>query len=105
MKELAFRTPSIVGCFRQFGCQQLRPNLKNNFLYLTTERRCEIDFDPVARSAVPHMAMSYYYIEHLFKTERLRAQLKVSRSAMTDTRFVFDRNHRSVVHFDCVGAT
>ena len=104
MEELTFRTPAVVGCFRQLGGQYLCPDLEDYVSHLVSQRRREINPNPASRSAVPHMAMWYLDIEHLFEAQRLRAQLKVCRRSMTATRLIFDRTDRSTFHFDCIGA-
>ena len=104
VQELAFRTPAVVGRLRQIGCQYLVPDLADDCLHLTAQRRREVDLNASPRSAVPHMAVWHDGVEHLLETQPLRAQLEVRGHSMPDTRLVFDRTDRSIVYFDCVGA-
>ena len=104
MEELTFRTPVVVGRFRQLESQQLRPDPVNDVLHVAAQPRREIDLNPAAWSAVPHIPMRYLDIEHFFKAQRLRAQLKVRGGSVPDARLVFDGTDRVAVDFDRIGA-
>ena len=104
MQELAFRAPLIVGCLRQRGCQDLHPDLADDLSHIVAQSRSKVDLNPTPWPAVPHMAMWHLNVEHLFETQRLRAELEVSGGAVPDARLVFDGTDRSAFHFDRIGA-
>ena len=104
MEELTFRTPVVVGRLRELESQQLRPDPENDVLHVTTQLRHEINLNPAPRSAVPNVTMRYLDLEHLFETQRLRAQLEVCGNSVPDARLVFDRTDRGAVDFDRIGS-
>ena len=71
---------------------------------LAAQRRCERDQDSPARPTVPHMAIWYVSIEHLFKAQRLSAELQIGRRPMPDARFIFNGANRGAFYLNCIGA-
>ncbi len=104
MEELALRTPAVVGRLRQLESQQLRPDPANDVSHVAAQLGREVNLNPAPRSAVPHITMRYLDIEHLFETQRLRAQLEIRGVSVPRARLVFDRTDRGAVDFDRIGA-
>ena len=71
---------------------------------LMAQRRREGHSNPPPRSAVPHIAIRYRYVEHLFEAQRLSAELQIGRRPMPDARLVFDRTDHTWFDLDRIGA-
>ena len=104
MEELTFRTAAVVGRLWQLESPQLCADLANNVSYVAAQPWCEIHLNPAPRSTVPDVTMRDLDIEHLFETQRLRAQLKVCGGSVPDAGLVLDGTDGCAVNFDRIGA-
>ena len=103
MEELTLRAPLVVGRLWQLESEELRTNPANDVLHVAAQLRREINLNSAPRSAVPHVPMRYLDLEHLFETQRLRAQLKVRGVSVPRARLVFDGPDRGAVELDRIG--
>ena len=71
---------------------------------LVAQRWREGGPNPAPRPAVPDMAIRYFHVEHLFKAQRLSAELQISCQPMPDPRLVFDGTDRARFDLNCIGA-
>ena len=56
---------------------------------LVAQRWREGGPNPAPRPAVPDMAIRYFHVEHLFKAQRLSAELQISCQPMPDLCLLF----------------